>query len=132
MKIIDRAAFLKAPANTIYAEGGRWNFDSWNIKVENIGDNDWYYDTLDWGAIDCTGSDDMILKLEDCLGNGSSYPMNFFQTARNGYYNADGLYAILEADDIRKLVTRLQACLPFIEQLITENPVFDDLDTSDP
>lgn len=111
MRILSRAGFLAMPPNTVYAEGPKWAFGEWAIKGETHG-NDWYYDALDTGAILSRSSEDRIDQIEKSAASPiRSIPMDFHYTGRDGCYQADHWYAVLEPQDIRALIARLEECL---------------------
>ena len=112
MKVINRTEFLKMPPGTVFAEGKKWIFSDICIKAGNCGANDYGFTSLDAMAIECSGSTELLEFLEDSLTSGRSLPMDFECGQRDGCFNDKALYAILEEDDIRKLITALQGCLP--------------------
>lgn len=109
MKIVNRDEFLKMPKGTIYATGEKWALMNWNVKGESCG-NDWFYDGLEWSSVHHL-STDIDDKLEDSLNNGTSLEMDFHRTSRDGAYAAEDVFAVMEKDDILKMIDRLKECL---------------------
>lgn len=111
MRIVDRKTFLTLPPGTVYAQGSPHAYGEWMVKDENCGDNDWFYDDLSALAVACTGSGDLFDKQESMLRCGCSYPADFEQGGRDGGFVDDATFTILEPDDIRALIARLQKCI---------------------
>jgi hypothetical protein len=112
MRLLSRQKFLAMPPGTVYAVGTPHAYGSWNVKTGNIGTNDWTHDTLDFGALDCSGSGDFHDKMEAMLGDQEkSCPVDFTQTARDGMFSEADRYCVLETHDVRRLVGRLMMAL---------------------
>lgn len=111
MRIVNRKAFLAMPPGTVYAEGQPFAFGHWEVKGDTCGPNDWFSADLSAYAIESTGSGDLRDKQEAMLADGASFPMDFDCIGRNGIYEDKSIFAILEPDDIRALIARLQQCL---------------------
>ncbi len=106
MKIVDRKTFLACPPGTVYARYEPCIFGALEIKGENCGDDDWFYQEL-VGSIYCDNSTDFAMKLEDAIEKGESFKMDFDIESRDGCYNEDEIFAVWEDDDVRQLESRL-------------------------
>lgn len=112
MRLITRAEFMTLPPNTVCMEGAPHAYGTPFIKMDNCGDNDYFYDDIDAGALDCTDSTDMFEKFDAMLTQGACFPVDFYQTGRAGCFGGlDTVYAVFESKDIVKLITRLQECV---------------------
>ncbi len=111
MKIINREQFLAMPENTIFAEGEKWTFGPWAIKTETW-KNDYIYTPLDWGAMECSDSGNMIDLLELSKDNPTYVlSMDFHVGQRDGCFRDDALYAVMDDNDILMMISRLKECL---------------------
>lgn len=111
MKIVSRAALMAMPPGTLYSSYHPCVFGDLLIKAETIshlGENiDWFYQSVSAGDIQCSGSDewaDLLLRAQE---NGSSLPLDFDCQDRDGSFNPDELFAVLEPQDAQALILRL-------------------------
>lgn len=112
MKIMKRKEFLSTPSGTLYQEYRPCVFGDLLIKYQKIGDNDFVYQGLTGGEIECEGSDDLHRKLFDAENNGVSLTVDFNCCGREGYFpDDDALYAVWEKADIMALIQKLAECL---------------------
>jgi len=102
MRCVNHQTFMTLPAGTLYAQGVQWAFDDIQVKHENVGEFDWYYQMLNW--VDAHDSGEAIDRLDGMLERGESYPMEMAVT-RAGEYKFDETYVFLiyERDDLRAL-----------------------------
>ena len=112
MKIVNRTQFLAMPPGVIFATGDRWALFEWRMKGENSGSNDFFYHPLDWASYDNQSSEDMVDIAEACLSNGTSVTLEFDDIARDGMYDDDAIYAVMEAGDIAALIAVLSKATP--------------------
>lgn len=98
MKLINREAFLKMPAGTIFCKGQPWHFDGPKVKGDSL-PNDYFFMSLDW--IESDGINDGQL-FNDMLANGTSQPMNECE-ARDGCFDNDDLFLVYEQSDLVEL-----------------------------
>ena len=114
MRIVTRAEFLAMPAGTVFAKYEPCVFELMQIKGKSLifddGGGDYcYQDIID--AIDSTGSGDSMDKLEMAEKEGVSLAMNFHCQGRDGCYDKDQLFAVLEHADVEALIERLKQAL---------------------
>lgn len=116
MKIVNRQTFLALPANTVFSTYAPCSFGPLMIKGDTLyGDDGAAWDFCEQGidgAIACTGSEDMMAKLEVAERDGTSLAMDFDSQGREGLYDDTMRYAVWEEADVRALVNRLKQCLP--------------------
>lgn len=101
MRIVNRAEFLALPAGTFYAKGANCYFDELAIKGENKGDNDWWYRCL--STFSNAGSAEYVERFEAMRDHGAHFPVNE-DWDHDGLYDADALFLIYEAADLRTLM----------------------------
>jgi hypothetical protein len=112
MKIVDRKTFLAMPAGTLFAKWEPNFFRELTIKDATVGDNDFIYqDLIPWfvDTTDCTHHDDQLMATR--IG-ASSPPLDLEEgTSRDGFFDADQLFAVFEQSDVEALIARLQRAL---------------------
>lgn len=115
MRVYNRKEFLALAAGTIYAVGVQWSFEGFCIKGETVG-NDWWY--LDPAWVD--GRDDMecLDRLDEMLETGASYPMQDSE-ARNGIYDPEEIFLVLERLDVMVLREKLDLALSISKESST-------------
>lgn len=121
MRIVNRATFLNMPAGTVYSTFEPLLFGPLAIK----GDTRWH-DGNDPARTDFLHQDiNAPLALppgvessghwldvtDTSLTTGSSIPMDFDSTSRDGMFEADCLFAVWEPQDVRALILRLHQAL---------------------
>jgi hypothetical protein len=116
MKIVDRKTFLSLPAGTLFSKYEPCVLDDLCIKGESrlpSGDNDPgdFWEQQIAGAIDAVNSGDYSEKLFESQEHGTSIKFDFYCEGRDGLYDAAQLFAVWEPDDVRQLISRLQATL---------------------
>lgn len=116
MKIVNRAAFLAMPAETVYAKYTPSIFEGLCIKGDTIYDSagkaiDWFYQGIGADAIDAHDSGEWGALLDDSEQTGKSLVMNFDMQGRDGCFDDDQLFAVLERPDVIAIVNRLKRCL---------------------
>lgn len=100
MKIVERTQFLNMPAGTMFFKYSEACFDALRIKGETIG-NDFCYQPLDCVEADTTG--DFFRKLDFAVA-GNSINLDFDCQSRDGLFDADQLFAVLEKSDVEKML----------------------------
>ena len=120
MKIVDRRAFLAMPEGTVYSNYKPQFFGPLSIKAQTLlhataaasmylGD----FVCMDLNAaLDASGSDDLFHKLDDAERNGTRLALDFDNYGRDCMFDADQLFAVWDADDVKALIACLQATLP--------------------
>jgi len=107
MKIINRDQFLDMPANTVYFEFEPCVFGPMRIKGDTIG-NDWFY--TDICSFD--GDKEMFFDIyDDMIQTGRSQPLDMDVEGRDGTFDCDQMYAVLDNEDIKHLIGHLQRCI---------------------
>lgn len=106
-RVVDRKTFLTLPPGTIYAKGVKWAFDGLAIKGESL-ENDWYYVQPAW--VDADDSEEALDRLEAMLEHGHSYSIETAE-GRDGYFDADAVFLVLEQSDLKILSGWVTAAL---------------------
>jgi len=119
MKVLSRAEFLKLPAGTFYAKGGRWYFDSIHVKDGSLV-NDWYAFNPCWIESDHCG--EAFERLDLMLSTGVSYPMDD-STCRDGCFEDDALFLVFELDDLLSLRQMINCAIAVLPQSTPAPPV---------
>lgn len=107
MRIVDRKTFLAMPAGTVYFY---WSPDDFlglgeiHIKGDSYA-NDWIENPLTY-LEDLPGEESWrsLFRLRE-TGTAKA---DFFCTVRNGMYEENQQFAVLEADEVRALIARFQ------------------------
>lgn len=124
MKIISRKELMELPEGVIYMSYSPVVFGDLMIKGETINDGeeniDWYESSLFYEplgpkdgndfTIDETRSSDRVFDIIDVqMGEqGISMRMDFEVYSREGYFDNDMQYAILEQHDVEDLISKLR------------------------
>lgn len=115
MRIVDRATFFTLPKGTVYAKYMPCVFEDLCIKDDTgVRYNDWYYQQI-VDAVESESSNEWADKLFDAQENGTSMPMDFDCTTRDGLYEDGQLFAVWEPQDVRGLIHRLHRALADVE-----------------
>lgn len=113
MKIVDRLTFLGMPAGTIYAKYEPCFFQEMGIKGETLFSEegeprDWLYqDLITPSFADAGDSGEWFSHLDAIQDGQDSSPLERIES-RDGCFDADQLFAIWEAADIRFVMSLLQ------------------------
>jgi hypothetical protein len=107
MKIVSRKEFMELPSGVVFSYYGPCAFNGLMVKDSEPekGYPDFCLSNL-IGAVDCSGSEDFVVKCED-MENGESRPVDFESSGREGHFDDKQLYAIYEKEDVDKLIKRL-------------------------
>lgn len=109
MKILNRVEFLQKPEGTLFSKYVPCLFGELSIKGENVGDNDFYYQSIN-DAIKCNSSDEFSEILFKAQETGESIQLDFYCVSRDGIFD-DDLFAVWEIEDVLLLIKRLKICL---------------------
>jgi hypothetical protein len=109
MKIVNREAFLKLPANTLFSTYEPCIFGDIAIKGENCGTDFFRQNIRD--AIENNSSEDFFAKLDHAQKTGASLAMDFEYEGRDGLFEEGQLFAVWEKADVASLIERLRRCL---------------------
>ncbi len=105
MRILNRQEFLKLPKNTVYSKYKPCFFGAFEIKMDTW-DNDFLVQEIA-GAIECSETSDFISKLE----SNEHIKMDFDSVGRDGLYEDEQLFAVLDDEDVKSLIERLEKCI---------------------
>lgn len=112
MKIIKRPEFLALPANTVFAKYEPCILGDLMIKGDSCGGHppvDFFY--RDVVAVESSGSDELMDLMLRAPETGESFPLDPDGTSRDGCFDDDQLFAVMDADDIEGIIGMLQECL---------------------
>lgn len=120
MKILNRKQFLALPAGVIYTKFMPCLFGDLAVKKESISSaiavpgrittDDWHYhDFMELAVMD---SGERADKLFEGMEKDISIPMDFESTSRDGFYDQDQLFAVLEKEDVFGLIHMLKGIVP--------------------
>lgn len=104
MRIVDRETFLSLPENTVYCTYAPRVFGPIEIKGESLA-NDWYLQSLDTVAGDCT---DSVLEAAEV---GAPFRFDLDCQGRDGCYDNATKYAVWDNEDVESLISRLKECI---------------------
>lgn len=105
MRIVDRTTFLAMPPGTVFAKFEPHVFGSWAIKERTIGNDFVVQDLEPWFGL---GSEDHFSALDQLVAGEPSPPLDFDCAGRDGLFDKDQLFALLDRDDVAALIARLQ------------------------
>ena len=113
MKIVNRATFLTMPNCTVFQKYEPCIFDELSILYGAINDGeDFVYESLNTpGFAESTGSGDYHDLLFAMEADGSEHALEFEGSMRDGLFDANQLFAVWSADDVRALIDKLQLAL---------------------
>lgn len=114
MKILNRQRFLTMPVGTVYHKFDPNCFDGLCVKGDSIEDIDWFYADF-IGAIDANDSGHFGDLCDAMAERGASVPCDFQSYGRDGLFDKGQMFAVLEPDDVRKLIAALQKTLPQVK-----------------
>lgn len=113
MRIVDRKTFIAMPAGVVFSKYEPCVFGDLMIKGDSItqefGD-DFFYQDIN-AAIDCCSSEHFADLLFAAREDGASVPMTFDVQGRDGLFDKAQLFAVWEAGDVAKLLSRLVRAL---------------------
>jgi hypothetical protein len=107
MRIVNRAEFLLMPEGTLFSKYAPCWFDDLCIKDETNPWNDFWYANL-CDAIACDDSVEFSRLLFDAQETGADVPMDFASVVRDGLFDADQLFAVWSANDVKALIAVLR------------------------
>jgi len=111
MIIVDRKTFLKLPKKTLYCKYDHpGNFGSLEIKESDVSDNwgnDWEHSSLNMFLKEPYDNIDKEFEITV----GTELEFDFDVWSRDGLYENEQLFAILNNDDIKKMIDKLSSCI---------------------
>jgi hypothetical protein len=112
MRIVNREEFFSLGDNIVFCYvDEHQNLSGPCIKDSNCGDIDFFVSDLN--EVTAYTSNDQFDKIEEMQKDSSiSVPMDFESSGRDGMFVDDQMFAVYEAEDVLKLITRLINCLP--------------------
>lgn len=111
MKIVDRKAFLALPAGTVFAKYQPHVFGAWEIKEGTMGEDYVVQDLFPFFAVEGDSWEEQWKVLESIKKGAPSPPMDFDCAGRDGLFDRDQLFGVLERADLEALIARLQLAL---------------------
>jgi hypothetical protein len=109
MKIINLEQFLAMPSETVFMSFSPCVFGDLRVKMDNCGENDFIFKEL--VTIDVDNSGQYCDKLFDAMDNGTALRLDFNATERDGLFDPDQKFAVLEKEDIVGIIKVLSECL---------------------
>ncbi len=104
MRIVDRQTFLGMPSGTLYYKFHGAHFEPLCIKGRSL-DNDWIYLPLD--QVEVRYDEDYIQGLMRAADE-NSLKLDIEGYCRDGCFDADQKFAVLDAAEVSLLIQRLQ------------------------
>lgn len=98
MKVLDRAAFMLLPEGTLYRKGVPWAFGPMEVKADTLSSNDWV--CMEIGAFEADDSGAYSEMLDVALATGGSLPMTDDFFGRDGCFDPEEVFLVLERDDL--------------------------------
>jgi hypothetical protein len=114
MRILKYDDFLKEPNGTVYMDYRPCVFGQLAIKTSGPEfTGDFYVMSLegnlgDKGATESNGGSEEQFALIDRVEDGEALPLFFDTAGREGMYDHTALYAVLDPDDVDRLIAVLQ------------------------
>jgi hypothetical protein len=111
MKIVNRKTFLAMPPKIVFMKYEPEVFEGLAIKEETIKDcNDFFFSNLH-DSIDAQNNAECTKFLTLAEEAGESVPLDFEILQRDGCFNDEQLFAVLEKWDVRNLIEVLKKAL---------------------
>lgn len=107
MKVYNRTEFMKLPPGTVYSDYRPYTVDSLSVKTTGPDDmtGDFCHQDIDALEIESASSNELFDKLGKQLADHSvSLPLVFDSSGRDGMFDPDALFAVLDGQDIAKIV----------------------------
>jgi len=108
MKIVDRATFLAMPEGTVFAKYKPCVFEEWQIKGET---GPFDFTCMDLVSFEVHDSADFASKLEESQRLGTTIPLSDDYFGRDGCFDEDQLFAVLDTEDVKLLIRLLEKCI---------------------
>lgn len=105
MKIITRAELVKMPQGTVFAKWQPCVFEELEWFDEAVASGKDYRSCVLTSGLESEDRDRL------CDEPGASVAVDLMLSTRDGCFDDAQLYALWEADDIRRLIAHLQDCL---------------------
>jgi len=111
MKVVDRATFLAQPRGTLFCKVRACEVEPLRIKLDSLENDFIYRDLIELDADNSTAFADMTIAA--CLDKTrDELPLDWHvDMSRDGLFDADQMFAILDGDEGARLVNMLSAAL---------------------
>ena len=110
MRVVDRETFLAMPSGTVFANYAPHCWDELKIKGDTVGE--------DFLVLHLTGFFEGIEDDEQGTGilidmenGGESPPIDTESWGRDGFFDRDQRFAVLNRDDVKRIIGMLQAAV---------------------
>ena len=107
MKLYNRQEFLALPAGVVFAKYEPHCFEQWQIKGDTVTPNDFRYQPF----IDVGGEDQELWEAYEELDENKNVKVDFYSWYKDGLYEDDMLFAVLEKHEVCGLIERLEQTL---------------------
>lgn len=107
MKIYKRDAFMVLPAGTVFFDYSPHISGVLAVKLSgpDKGPGDFYRKDIDAiSGLECINSAELSDQLEDMCVNGTTKPLVFDSGGRDGMFDDDALFAVLDSDDVEAMI----------------------------
>lgn len=108
MRIVDRETFLKLPAGTIFAKFTPHVFGAWEIKEETMFEDYVVQNLEPFFDVEGDSWEEQFRVLDAMLAGDKSPPLDFHCAGRDGLFDRDQLFGVLDKADLAALISRLQ------------------------
>lgn len=108
MKILTREQFLQLPKGIVYTKFEPFIFGDICIKEESL-QEDWVYQKL--FEVDVNDSGEFVEMLSHAIEKQDNIPLDFEMTMRDGEFVDNQFFAVLEKEEVVKLIHRLEQTL---------------------
>jgi hypothetical protein len=111
MRIVNLKEFLTLPSGTVYMNYKPCIFESLCVKVDNVHEDSIDFILKELVTVDAESSEEWHDKIYDAMENGTSLKLDFNATERDGCFDEEQLFAVLEKEDIKGIIEVLEDCL---------------------
>ena len=108
MRIVNRSTFLAMPSGTVYAKYSPCIFGGLAIKYDSTNYGDWIDLPLSADQFDWNSSGDFSDKCDAMAERGASFPLTLEGTSRDGLFDADQMFIVLDRADVETLIAKLR------------------------
>jgi hypothetical protein len=122
MRIVRRKAFLKLPADTIYATAPTpddINFGVMHVKAGTLASNDFV--CLALNDIEAKDSGELMARYDAMLEDGASFPLRD-SFGRDGMFADDEIYLVYESADLERIVRYCQMAIAILRCPYCDEP----------
>lgn len=116
MKIYERADFLNLPEGTLFRKGRPYCFGNIQVKASTLGND---FVCMEIGDFEAFDSGDFGNKFEQML-NGESIPMTDDCYGRDGCFDDEEIFLVLEIADLHKLKSIVDEAIKTQEKILDD------------